>query len=293
LPSFGDKLKKEREKRAITLDDVSLTTKIGTRFLRALEEEHFDQLPGGIFNRGFVRAYARCVGLDENQTIADYLLASGEAPPQKAEVAEPVPGAKASAPKVAIAKEARAERAEPREHIRGAANFPWILAGVVMVVVVLALALWQLASRGPLAPRNAPSTDSATRTSTPPAPPTRESKTATVAPRAASPAPNSPPTPGSFTVVIKAKEDSWISITADGKPIFEDTLEPPAEKSVEAHREVVVKAGNVGGLDFMFGGKRLASLGEEGEVKTLTFDPNGLRSQARKPRPADASPSSP
>src|SRR5258707_5900039 len=83
LPSFGEKLKQEREKRAITLEQISLSTKIGTRMLQALEEDKFSQLPGGIFNRGFVRAYANHVGLDEDQTVAAYLLASGEAPVQQ------------------------------------------------------------------------------------------------------------------------------------------------------------------------------------------------------------------
>ena len=49
--------------------------------LQALEEDKFNQLPGGIFNKGFVRAYSRCVGLDEDQTVAEYLQASGDAPP--------------------------------------------------------------------------------------------------------------------------------------------------------------------------------------------------------------------
>jgi len=66
LPSFGEKLKQEREKRNITLEQISASTKIGTRLLQALEEDKFNQLPGGIFNRGFVRAYSRCVGLDAN-----------------------------------------------------------------------------------------------------------------------------------------------------------------------------------------------------------------------------------
>src|SRR6202790_1384170 len=79
LPSFGEKLKLEREKRNITLEQISVSTKIGTRMLRALEENQFNQLPGGIFNKGFVRAYSRVLGLDEEQTIADYLQASGDA----------------------------------------------------------------------------------------------------------------------------------------------------------------------------------------------------------------------
>src|SRR5271166_4795289 len=87
LPSFGEKLKQEREKRKITLEQISESTKIGTRMLQALEEDKFNQLPGGIFNKGFVRAYSRFVGLDEDQTVAEYLHASGDAPPARTEPA--------------------------------------------------------------------------------------------------------------------------------------------------------------------------------------------------------------
>jgi cytoskeletal protein RodZ len=76
--AFGEKLRKQREQRNIALDAISNTTKISTRMLRALEDEHFDQLPGGVFNKGFVRAYARQVGLDEEEAIADYLTALRE-----------------------------------------------------------------------------------------------------------------------------------------------------------------------------------------------------------------------
>src|SRR5271155_2874380 len=78
LGAFGEKLRKQRELQGISLDAVSDTTKISTRLLRALEEEHFDQLPGGVFNKGFVRAYARQVGLNEEEAIADYLAALRE-----------------------------------------------------------------------------------------------------------------------------------------------------------------------------------------------------------------------
>ena len=73
---FGEKLRRERELRGITLEEVAIATKIGTRNLRALEEEKFGQLPGGVFNKGFVRAYARYVGIDEEQAVSDYLAAN-------------------------------------------------------------------------------------------------------------------------------------------------------------------------------------------------------------------------
>jgi cytoskeletal protein RodZ len=78
LGAFGEKLRKQREQQGIGLDAISDTTKISTRMLRALEDEHFDQLPGGVFNKGFVRAYARQVGLNEEEAIADYLAAVRE-----------------------------------------------------------------------------------------------------------------------------------------------------------------------------------------------------------------------
>jgi hypothetical protein len=76
--AFGEKLRKQREQRGIALDAISNTTKISTRMLRAIEEEHFDQLPGGVFNKGFIRAYARQVGLNEEEAVTDYLTALRE-----------------------------------------------------------------------------------------------------------------------------------------------------------------------------------------------------------------------
>src|SRR5579859_7240155 len=77
---FGDRLRREREMRGITLDEIAESTKISRRHLEALERDHFDQLPGGVFNKGFVRAYARFLGIDEDQAVADYSLASNEQP---------------------------------------------------------------------------------------------------------------------------------------------------------------------------------------------------------------------
>ncbi|MGA8763405.1 MAG: helix-turn-helix transcriptional regulator, partial [Candidatus Sulfotelmatobacter sp.] len=78
MGEFGEKLRKQREQRGITLEAVSNTTKIGTRMLKALEDERFDQLPGGVFNKGFVRAYARQIGLDAEEAVNDYLAALRE-----------------------------------------------------------------------------------------------------------------------------------------------------------------------------------------------------------------------
>src|SRR5215475_3403709 len=77
---FGDRIRREREMRGITLDEITESTKISRRHLEALEGEHFDQLPGGVFNKGFVKAYARFLGIDEDQAVADYSAAANEQP---------------------------------------------------------------------------------------------------------------------------------------------------------------------------------------------------------------------
>ncbi len=61
--SFGDKLKRARESRHLSLEHIAATTKIGTRYLQALEDEDLSRLPGGAYNRGFLRAYAHLLAL--------------------------------------------------------------------------------------------------------------------------------------------------------------------------------------------------------------------------------------
>src|SRR5580658_5044952 len=63
--------------REVSLKEVTSATRIGPRFLEALENEEWDKLPGGIFNRGFVRSVARYLGLDEENLLAEYDMARG------------------------------------------------------------------------------------------------------------------------------------------------------------------------------------------------------------------------
>ncbi|HET6216109.1 MAG TPA: helix-turn-helix transcriptional regulator [Acidobacteriaceae bacterium] len=75
MGKFGDTLRQEREFRGITLDAITRVTKISNRHLVALEQEHFEVLPGGVFNKSMVREYARVVGLDQEEWVGRYLSA--------------------------------------------------------------------------------------------------------------------------------------------------------------------------------------------------------------------------
>jgi len=76
MPSkpFGEHLKREREMRGVSLEEISSATRIAPRFLAALESEQWELLPGGVFNRGFIRSVARYLGLDEDSLVAEYAL---------------------------------------------------------------------------------------------------------------------------------------------------------------------------------------------------------------------------
>src|SRR5271154_3194199 len=65
-------LARSRKKAGVSLEDIAEGTKISLRFLRAIEEEEFDKLPGGIFNTSYLRQYAVAIGYDEAELLAHY-----------------------------------------------------------------------------------------------------------------------------------------------------------------------------------------------------------------------------
>lgn len=71
--TIGEQLRLAREERHIGLREISDQTRISVRYLEAIESDDFKRLPGGIFNRSFIKAYARCVGFDEKKAVEDYL----------------------------------------------------------------------------------------------------------------------------------------------------------------------------------------------------------------------------
>ena len=75
MSQFGVEIRKERERRGITLDTIAEVTKVSIRYLTSLEEEHFDCLPGGVLNKGIVRSYASAVGLDQDHWTSRFMEA--------------------------------------------------------------------------------------------------------------------------------------------------------------------------------------------------------------------------
>lgn len=72
VASIGEQLRLAREARGVGLREISDQTRISVRYLEAIESNDFGRLPGGVFNRSFIKAYARCVGYDEREAIEGY-----------------------------------------------------------------------------------------------------------------------------------------------------------------------------------------------------------------------------
>ena len=105
MGEFGDKFRKARESKNLTFDAVSNVTKISSRMLQAIENERFDQLPGGVFNKGFIRAYAKHLGLNDEEAISDYLACLRQAQIDAQEVLDPARPTNAG-PKNVLSKDA-------------------------------------------------------------------------------------------------------------------------------------------------------------------------------------------
>jgi cytoskeleton protein RodZ len=283
MGAFGDRLRREREMRGITLDEITESTKVSRRHLEALEGEHFDQLPGGVFNKGFVRAYARFLGIDEDQAVADYSAASNELPEPENKFPLDIH-----------------MRPDPELNPRRS-YLPLVFAVAALVGVLVGYAFWvkskphtqetaesaSQSSPGPAA--SAPVEKASTPAATSAPAPVPESK-AKATDRAAAAAPAKPQQEAapdaaataagkpekSFFISVKAKEDSWVSIVADGKSVMERVLTADKHKKIKAGKSLVLRTGNAGGIEVSFNGRPLGNLGNENEPRTLTFSPTGL-----------------
>jgi len=81
--TIGEKLRLAREERGVSLRDISDQTRISMRYLEAIETDDYKRLPGGIFNKSFIKAYARYIHFDEKEAMESYLEAlrqKGESP---------------------------------------------------------------------------------------------------------------------------------------------------------------------------------------------------------------------
>jgi cytoskeletal protein RodZ len=253
--TFGESLKREREMRGVTLDEISAATRIATRFLRAIENEAWEQLPGGVFNRGFVRAVARYLGLDEENIVAEYTSAVDER--------QSVPVWTGSPPAVT-----------PEQ--------PW-LAWIIAAILVLAILTggwlgtrrfleWRAAKRATQTSElNGASSDPSIPNTVKLAP-VQQNSTA----RESGAAPFSTPTEP-FQLNIEANKETQLTIVADRDVVFDKTIMPGETHSFWAADHFQVSAQDAGAIHLKLNGKKLAPFGPAGRAGKVTITRDALK----------------
>ena len=118
--TLGEKLRQARETRGVSISEVAEQTRISRLYLECIENDDYRTLPGGIFNKGFVKSFAKFVGVDENEALQDYsALVANQGTP--------------------VAEDARTYRPEVMTDDRSAtSSFPTIIIAVVILGLMTA-----------------------------------------------------------------------------------------------------------------------------------------------------------
>jgi cytoskeletal protein RodZ len=242
--NFGERLKRERELREVSPNEVVVATRISLRFLEALENEDWEKLPGGVFNRGFVRAIARYLGLDEENLLAEYDLARGDQA-----VAPPNPENRIPQPSKWMA-------------------LAFALGALVLIVALVAAGVygWRRYS----AHRRAKTSSAVTSQSLAGAQ-TVSAKTGDL----------SPANSVALELSVSTSKSTRVRILADGKRVFESEITAGQNHHFSAQTVFEVTAGDSGAVLLELNGQAMPPIGSPGASGTIVLSAKDLRPASR------------
>ena len=257
MQDFGENLRCARESRGISLEEVSKATRISVRLLEAIERERFDQLPGGVFRSSFVRQYAQAVGLDEEQTVAEFEQRS---PPQELNLEEHF-GIEPIKSKIEIPFDPAsfAETVAELYHRNRALVTSVLSACLALLLGTTVYWAWPGDygdDGGSAAARQSAGETSLASTETSNDDSARDA---------------------GIQVDLSVVEKVWVRATADGKRVWERTLRRGDQRSVEADQSVLLLVGNAGGLTVQLNGAPMPSIGPRGQVRRVKFTTSGMQ----------------
>jgi len=270
LASFGEELRREREIRGISLKEISDATKISKRFLDALERNDHKTLPAPVFTRGFVREYARYVGLNVEEMVNRYNFAAAnddriEKPPQVEKYAKQLP--RDISPKPAP------KRGIPPAYAKVDRN---VILLVVILVALAGIVYWAIQNK-----RRDDAAEAAASV------PVATPKPAAAAPRPTPPAPK--PDDSTLRMTVEAVANSWVELHADGERVFYGDFNVGEKKEFVAKDEFrFATIGNAAALNVSINGLTVPPLGETGRVlKNRVFDRKALAELRGEQPPAN------
>jgi cytoskeletal protein RodZ len=254
MTGVGEQLQRARQHAGLSVQELSARTKIPARFLEAIERDDFSGLPGGIFTRGFLSAYAREVHLDPQAVIADYAAAHLPPPPEPPPApAEPRTTALMDSPRLGA----------------------WI-QGVTAAAILASLYLLAVipGATPPDEPKPAATTGST------------ESNGTAAEPVAASLVTESEPPspPGTFSVEIRPAGVVWVEAEADGEQAIYRLMQADERVTIDARNEVNIRVGDAAAFRYSIEGRPGRPLGGPGEVREVRLTPRNYQEFLETPR---------
>jgi cytoskeletal protein RodZ len=258
VSALGEEFRSAREARGLSLSDVAERLHIRSVYLAAIEDEDWHVIGAPVYVRGFMRTYARFLGLDPEAAVARFSAAVPPGTPAASTprpAATPPPGEKAGA-----------ERTGP--------SLAAVLAVVVAVVAVLFVAyeFYQYRAGTPEAtPLVQSSPAPAGDVAAPVTEATGDTSDVAAAAPAALPAAPAVARPGPKRgLTVRVTEMSWLRVAVDGTVVYEGILPAGATKSF-AGKAADVRVGNAGGVRIAVNGRTLGPLGASGDVVERQF----------------------
>jgi cytoskeletal protein RodZ len=305
--TLGKYLKNQRESKKISLREVANNTRVRENLLKAIEEDQYHLLPTATYVKGFLLAYAKYLKLDSNEVLLRYeRVLKGESVTQPStepsKPKEKIPPTRLPKPKQEISptqppktkkkvpptqlpkpkeKIPPTQPPKPKQKILWNTKQTWVVGGVIVASLIVFYLFFPYPSKLPI--------KSIPEKPVPEKPIIKEKLSITPSPPIVATTPVPPPTPSSpisaatsvpekktFSLQLKAVEETWVSLQVDDQSEKEMTFKVGEGISVQASNRIRMIIGNAGGLNLILNGKPLDQFGKSGEIRTLLFTSQGV-----------------
>ena len=252
MSELGDVLRRSREQLGLSLEDVEALTHIKSSYLQALEAENFDVLPNRVAAHGFLRNYASALKLDASHVLELYDRSQGRSP-----------ASRLSPSQDGIRLKDISMMPRPRLS-------PDLLIGFLVITALVGIILYFVYQQYMSSPQMAsvtgfasPTAEAAILLPTPTPPPTL------------TPTPTATPSPLFYTgvtVELVITDQSWVQVLVDDVKAFEGVLAAGERRHWNGERQVIVRAGNAGGVEVIVNGESKGLMGEVGQVADQVWE---------------------
>lgn len=261
---IGAELRNARKARELSIEEISRVTKISPSVLRAIELDDFDRVPGGLFTRGFLRSYAREVGLDPEEIVQEY-RAQFEIPELPA--TDGRGESTAATDELHIGPYVDDQAAGSKSQI--------IQVGVILIVLVVYFTSWRH-------PQPSANTDLQPTTAIAASTPVevRVATTGSID--------NADRSRSELKVEIHPQGECWVEATADSKRVVARLMMAGERETIDAREDLTLRVGDPAAFAFSINGVPGRSLGRAGAAVTVQITRGNYETFLESHRPSES-----